>query len=69
MIREVVGVSVDVDEAGRHDQIACVDRCVAPCEACDGADRGNAAILDRDVRADGRPPGAVDHAAADDDGS
>ncbi len=26
VIREVVRVSVDVDEARRHDQIACVDR-------------------------------------------
>ncbi len=29
MIREVVRVSVDVDEAGRHHQIACVDRASA----------------------------------------
>ena len=33
MIREVVGVRVDVDEAGRHDQVASVDRFCAPCEA------------------------------------
>ena len=47
-IDEVVGVRVDVDESGRHDQPGRVDdlRGLRPREA---ADRRDPAVLDRDV--------------------
>ena len=57
-------VRMDVDEAGRHDLPACVQR--LGCASRDFADGGDAAVIDRDIRPDWRFAGAVhDDAPAD----
>ena len=63
---EVVGVGVDVDEAGRDDQAGGVDRPRAAGDRGKRADRGDAAVLDRDVGRRAGAPGAVDHLTAGD---
>jgi hypothetical protein len=56
---------VYVDEAGRGDQPLRVD--LTPARAVDPSDRGNAAVLDRDVTAETRPTGSVNDARVADD--
>ena len=51
VLGEVVGVGVDVDEAGRHDEARRVDRSPRGAVARQDADGRDPAVLDRDVGA------------------
>ncbi len=57
-------MGVDVDEAGRDDAAGRIDR--LPGVLVDLADGDDAAVLDADIGANARAPGAVDHGAAAD---